>query len=202
MLGLLYILAAIIYGIVLIVVTGKAYRWGLSKWGRPKAYLTGLGGFLLIYLPVFWDRIPTLIAHQYYCSTQADFKIFKTLEQWKQENPEVVKALVPYEEGEKSIAIQNGSLDFINQRFVNEFQKVRYQILPITRITVSIKDTKNGEVLAQQVNFRSGYGNMMTAIDVRSLKFWLHETSCPIESARSDFAEFSQYKAAIKKIGN
>lgn len=53
----------------------------------------GFGAALLMYLIPFWDWIPTVAMHQYYCATEAGFWVYKTPEQWKQENPEVTKAL-------------------------------------------------------------------------------------------------------------
>ncbi len=48
---------------------------------------------LVFYLIPFWDWIPTVVAHQYYCATEAKFEVYKTIEQWKAENAEVVPQL-------------------------------------------------------------------------------------------------------------
>lgn len=50
------------------------------------AILGSLTVSLVIFLPVFWDTIPTRMAHDYYCKNEAGFTQYKTLEQWKAEN--------------------------------------------------------------------------------------------------------------------
>jgi predicted PurR-regulated permease PerM len=97
MIGLLVLVVGAIYLAVLVFVTRAAYRWASRK-GLPKSrrILTVAGGFLLVYLPVFWDHIPTLIMHKYYCEKEAGFWVYKTLEQWKTENPGVIEGLVSY----------------------------------------------------------------------------------------------------------
>lgn len=189
MLGLLYILAAIIYGIVLIAVTSKAYRWGLRKWGKPKAYLAGLGGFLLIYLPVFWDHIPTLVAHQYYCSTQAGFTANNSggkTGQAFQHNQSL--ALGSFNENNASLLAR----DLV---FTYRIDKV--SLLPINRTTEFIVDTKQQKILAQYVNFQSGYGNFMTADGISKWKVWLYKQSCEKKIVHSEINKFKDYKNAL-----
>lgn len=59
--------------------------------GRPR--LWGMMAGLVMYHLVFWDLIPTLVAHKYYCATEAGFWVYKTPEQWKLENPGVFETL-------------------------------------------------------------------------------------------------------------
>ncbi|TLS65382.1 hypothetical protein FEF65_13030 [Mariprofundus erugo] len=40
-----------------------AKKRGYNKWAW------GIGAFLLIFLPIFWDWVPTVLVHKYYCST-------------------------------------------------------------------------------------------------------------------------------------
>jgi hypothetical protein len=58
------------------------------KWGGVAAFV--------MYNLVFWDWLPTVVAHQYYCATEAGFWVYKTPEQWKEENPGVAETLSPY----------------------------------------------------------------------------------------------------------
>jgi len=46
-----------------------------------------------MYNLVFWDLIPTLAMHKYYCANEAGFWVYKTPEQWVKENPGVAKTL-------------------------------------------------------------------------------------------------------------
>ena len=53
----------------------------------------GWGAALVMWLIPFWDWIPTMVMHQYYCATEAGFWVYKTPEQWKLENPGVMEGL-------------------------------------------------------------------------------------------------------------
>jgi hypothetical protein len=76
MLGLILIFAFSIYVAisvaVVIAVARRVQRAGRSPW--PAAVATAFGMYLLL----FWDHVPTVIAHKYYCSTIPEAKIFKT----------------------------------------------------------------------------------------------------------------------------
>lgn len=49
--------------------------------------LWGWGAAFVMYNLMFWDWIPTVVAHKYLCATQSGFWVYKTLDQWKEENP-------------------------------------------------------------------------------------------------------------------
>ena len=73
----------------IVIASVKNYAEGQGKnvkyWGR--------GAALVMFLIPFWDWLPTIAAHQYYCATQAGFWNYKTLDQWKRENPGVFETL-------------------------------------------------------------------------------------------------------------
>ena len=85
-----------IYLLLLVWATRRGWRWGVEKkgWTGRKRWLGAAIGFLIVYLPVFWDWLPTVAMHQYYCATEAGFWVYKTLDQWKAENPGVMETLV------------------------------------------------------------------------------------------------------------
>ena len=64
---------------------------GWAKANNKRPWLWGSLAAFVMYNLVFWDWIPTQIAHKYYCSTQAGFWVYKTPEQWVKENPELTK---------------------------------------------------------------------------------------------------------------
>lgn len=82
--GLVIILAL---GLYLAIAIG-VIAWAVShaKKNGKSAARWGWGAALGMYLLVFWDWLPTVAAHKYYCSTEAGFWVYKTPEQWKAEN--------------------------------------------------------------------------------------------------------------------
>ena len=84
-----------IYLLLLIVGTAYGWRWAKRRgYSTAKRALCAFGGFLIVYLPLMWDLIPTDLAHRYYCKKEAGLWIYKTLDQWKAENPGVFETLV------------------------------------------------------------------------------------------------------------
>ena len=58
----------------------------------------GWGTAIVMYLIPFWDWIPTVAVHHYYCAKESGFWVYKTLDQWKVENPGVAETLVANKE--------------------------------------------------------------------------------------------------------
>ena len=175
MFGLIVFGLLAIYLVVLAWATRQGWRWGIEKkgWTGRKRWLGAAIGFLIVYLPVFWDWIPTVVAHKYYCEKEAGFWVYKTLDQWKAENPGVMEGLV------MKLSVQDtayGDLQIMNDRFAIETHRNR----PILLITTNIAerrlvDRKTGEILAKGVDVGSGVGNMATG---GGIKFWLNQQPC------------------------
>jgi hypothetical protein len=91
MLGLVVLFVIGIYFVLSLVVTIFAAHQA-DKRGKNPWVWGGLAAFAMYNL-VFWDLIPTLVMHKYYCSTQAGFWVYKTPEQWKAENSGVAETL-------------------------------------------------------------------------------------------------------------
>jgi len=123
MFGLIVLLVIAGYIAVSVLVVKATMRWARRR-GRS-AVRWGWGAGLLMYLPVFWDFIPTVLLHRYLCATEQGFWVYKTVEQWQQENPGVAETLswakVP--ESFEAPEISDGLL--LNQRFVWELRKHR-----------------------------------------------------------------------------
>lgn len=129
---------------------GFARRNGRSPLGW------GLVGFLVVFMAIFWDWIPTVVAHKYYCSTEAGFWVYKTVDQWKAENPGVMETLVA---NRGAPSARQGDMDnytdtyFLNPRF-NWVVKHNGQLLfNRWRHEQDVVDTKTNEVLARYVDF-------------------------------------------------
>lgn len=95
MIGLLYI---VFFGLYLWL-SVKAVKFA-SRWAERHGRSPRLWGFiagLAMYSLVFWDLIPTLALHRYYCASDAGFTLYQPLEQWKQAHPGIAGRLVPYD---------------------------------------------------------------------------------------------------------
>jgi hypothetical protein len=148
--------------------------WATRRgWQGRKRWLGAAYGFLIVYLPVFWDWMPTVAAHKYYCSTEAGFWVYKTPEQWKKENPGVMDGLV------MQLSVQAtpyGDLQIMNERFAIETHRRKPVFFLLTGIAERLLvDRKTGEVLAKGVDVGSGVGNMATG---GGFKFWLNQEPC------------------------
>jgi hypothetical protein len=53
----------------------------------------GFSAALVMYLIPFWDLLPTVVAEKYYCATESGFFQYKTIDQWKEQNPRVIDTL-------------------------------------------------------------------------------------------------------------
>ena len=149
-----------------------------KKTGRS-AKNWGWGVALVMYLIPFWDWIPTVAMHRYYCATEAGFWVDKTLVQWKQENPGVMEALVANAgEPHTSSGDAGDNVDtyFLNPR-LNMIVK-RIGPLPIHqwRYERALIDTKTNEVLGRYVDFSTSQERPMA--EWSGWKFWLDTRHC------------------------
>lgn len=166
-----------------------------------------LGATLGMYSLVFWDWIPTLLTHQYYCATEAGFWVYKTPEQWMRENPGVMETLVDnspqqYPNWPKEIWNEK-KVTAINQRFALIYtnhlvtSEESELFLHQWRWTTELLDKHTGDVLARHIDFSSGNGFVGGEME---LKFWLHRDSCS-EGGSWDrkFSEFiAQFRGRLK----
>lgn len=144
MLGLMFLLAFLIYLVIAIGVVVLVVRWAKKR--NRKSWLWGGLAAFVMYNIVFWDWIPTVVAHKYYCSTQAGFWVYKTLDQWKAENPGLAKTLVlPRDRTPQTRWVSNGYVEVhpLNQRFnwvVNSHSKTFF--LHISKREEEVIDAK------------------------------------------------------------
>jgi hypothetical protein len=161
-----------VYLLISFGVVAGAVRYATKHGKSPIRW--GLSAALVMFLIPCWDWIPTVVAHKYYCEKEAGFWVYKTLDQWKAENPGVLLNL----EG-RSTNTHNEEHEYtethqLNQR-INWVIKLRglSSILQISKREESLVDGKNNEVLARLVDFSRG--------DQRStgeIKFWLVSSDC------------------------
>lgn len=92
MIGLAYLALGALYVVAMVCLVGWAWRQG-RKLNRSVAIACATLAFLSLYLPVFWDFIPTIIAHRYYCAKDAGIVMVKDPRQWASEHAAETDAL-------------------------------------------------------------------------------------------------------------
>lgn len=195
MLGLAFMFVGVIYIAISVwlikLAMRQAEKRGIArwKWGVPVGFV--------MYLLIFWDHIPTLVAHQYYCKTEAGFTVYKTLDEWKQENPGVAETLT-YEDKVKSSRKNNKIIYYMNERF-DSIRSKDSIFLSVVRFKSQIIDKKNSDILAEYAFFRSG-GAFQNANDFTDYKIWLANTAC--DSHRNARTQFGEYLKMAKRIGD
>lgn len=184
MIGLIVFGAALLYLLISIGVVRWAIRYARDNDRSAKRW--GWGAALVMYSLVFWDWLPTVATHQYYCAKESGFWIYKTLDQWKAENPGVMETLsapglagspIKYEQFDGG----HGQTDtyLLNERFNWAVsQRDISRLLPIIRIEQEVKDAKKNEVLARYVDFATGNSVKDTVGPPGPLKFWLRDQHC------------------------
>jgi hypothetical protein len=197
MIGLMVLGVFGLYVLVSIIVVTITYRTAKSN-GAPEPRVRRAAGVaaLVMYLLLFWDWVPTVVAKQYYCRTQGGFSHYKTLDQWKAENPGVAETLVaptlaPYTKEDSVTTF------LLNQRFAWE---ARQQHLPLLSVIVyenRLVDRKTGELLARQGNVGTGDASPLVG---GSWKVWLDQGPCDGPGFPS-VAKFEKLVTDVKKLG-
>jgi len=146
-----------LYLVASIAIVVSAARTAKKKGRSPWRW--GGAAALIMYLLVFWDHIPTVLAHKYYCEKEGGFWVHKTVKQWKLENPGVAETLVANREGPST---RQGDMEnytdtyFLNQRLNWVARKTGPLLFNRWRWEKAVIDTKTNEVLAQYVDFPQG----------------------------------------------
>lgn len=181
--GALYLLISI--GVVIGAVS-FARKGGLSLWRW------GCGAALVMWLIPFWDWIPTVAAHKYYCSTEAGFWVYKTPEQWRAENPKVMETLVA---NKVPVVIQNAYV--LNQRFNWVIYETPYFPLNyMMREEQQVVDSKTGEILARYVDFSASQISRQAGWS--GWKMWLDSPHCT--GGDQNESSMRQFKNGLKGV--
>lgn len=197
--GLVILLVLGVYLLLSIGVVRYAARWARRQERRPWVW-GGLAALVMYHL-VFWDWIPTVVAHKYYCSMEAGFWVYKSLEQWKAENPGVMEMLVANRGAPSTRDGDDTNFTdtyLLNQRINKVVKEHRISsVLHIFRHEQELVDIKSNQVLARYVDFRAGYPSGVAGLAPRSAgltaaKFWLANDRCGDSGAhpQHQFYEF------------
>jgi hypothetical protein len=177
MTGIIVIPAVLLYLLLSIVVVYLAIRYARKSGRSAKRW--GWGAALVMYLIPFWDWLPTVATHQYYCAKDAGFWVYKTVDQWKAENPGVMEILVA-NKGAPSKTVYSGNnyttTFFLNPRFNWVVEKTGPFLVYRHQWKQELVDSKNGEVLARYVDFSTGENEKFPGEP--PIKFWLQSKHC------------------------
>ncbi len=193
MIGLMFLLAFGIYLAVSAWVVKATVHWarrtgrGVKRWGFVAAFV--------MYLLVFWDHIPTLLLHKYYCATKAGFWVYKTPDQWKRENPGWAETLT-WQSNAPDYQSPNITHGYrLNERFAWVIKTDESLVLPVRVSYETIVDLANNEVAIKRVNVGAGYIGRF-----EMLRFWTSLKPCI--SGKNEFGlyldEFHQMGREIK----
>lgn len=198
MMGLLYIVAFTVY---------LAIAIGIVWWVRAHARANGKssarwgwGAALVMYLIPFWDWIPTVAMHRYYCATEAGFWVYKSPEQWMKENPGAMETLFT-NQGEPSA--RNGDMKnytdtyFVNQRFNLIVKHSGQHLINRWRHEREVVDTKTHEVLGRYVDFSTSQEQRQAGWS--GWKFWLDRENCV--DGRDQLINFGKFYLQFKGAG-
>jgi len=191
------LLVAGIYLTVWVAIVIFSYNKTLkATQSKKQAFAVSAFFFLVMYLIPFWDLIPTLVAHKYYCDAQAGVVVHKTPEQWRIENPGVLNTLKPYEKSEM-IDSQFGRVSKSNDRFGSVVSVEKVGSFPVRKSYFAIIDIINEEIIYEKIDFVRGYGQFNVGAN-GWWKFWLYKNSCfSYEDAR-EFGKTSE--SFVKKL--
>jgi hypothetical protein len=201
MIGLIVLAVAVAYLLLWLVVVTVTYRIAKRKGAsRKKAWVAAGIACLLMYLIPFWDWLPTVAAHRYYCWKDSGFTVYKTLDQWKAENPGVAETLRWKDLSDHSVDPRTGNQTvFLNQRFLWETHYRHLPILPVTIYEDRLVDRETNAILARAVDLGTGCGNPMTSNEFCSWKGWLDQGRCDITGRAT--REFMEMETAARKLG-
>jgi hypothetical protein len=159
-------------GLYLLISFGVV-MWAMNyaKTNEKNTKRWGVGAALVMFLIPFWDWLPTVAMHQYYCAKDSGFWVYKTLDQWKAENPGVMETLVPNSDGKSA----NGAY-ILNQRFSWRIKKDGPLLFSRWRWEHEVVDSKTNEILARYVDFSTGSG--FIGGPPRLIKLWLQNDYC------------------------
>ncbi|MGB3937294.1 MAG: hypothetical protein WBL29_16460 [Burkholderiales bacterium] len=196
--GLAFLLVILIYVALLIAATVAGYRFAKARgWSRRKSWLGAATGFLLVFLPMFWDWLPTVWLHSYYCERYAGLTVHQTPNQWKDANPDIAKTLVRQQR-----PLRVGSKDKyyfqLNQRFRWEIESMQLPLW-LRRDDQRVVDGATGQVLSHYIDFSTGQSGTIDSF--RDYKFWMNRNSCERETQQSRRKEFNLLTVAFENLG-
>lgn len=177
MFGLAYLVA---FGLYLLISIGVV-RWAVNyaRKNGKSAKRWGWGAAFIMYSIVFWDWLPTVAVHQYYCAKDSGFWVYKTIDQWKAENPGGMEGLVANKGAQSS---RQGDMEnyadtyFLNSRFNWVVKHNGRFLFNRWRHEQEVVDTMTNAVLARYVDFSTSQERQQAGWS--GWKLWLANRHC------------------------
>lgn len=201
MIGLAYLLAAIVFLMVLGAAVSIAWRRGMKRGSRKRAWAYATIAFLAVYLPVFWDHIPTVLAHRYYCAKDGGLTVYKDPKVWLAEHKDELESLRVKPGGESVNQVLSDGWErshLINKVAVIDHRISRPIFLPgidLWREATRLVDLQNNDILAINI----GYGTYR-GFAAGGIKVWLYRNGCDQGSSRR-FGEVWAAYSIYEQIG-
>lgn len=179
MIGLMYLMAAAVYLVIMTKAVGFAWKKGLTSGSRKRAWIYGALAFLLVYLPVFWDHIPTVIAHRHYCAKDGGVHVYKDPQEWLAEHKGEIENLRVEAGGEhvgKTLPDGWDRSYLVNKYVAFETRNEDLYPLPkigVWRVSERLFALDSQEILATSIN----YGTYKS-FNSGGLRFWLNFPGC------------------------
>lgn len=155
----------------------------------------GWAAALVMFLIPFWDWLPTVAVHQYYCAKDAGFWVYKTLDQWNAENPGAMETLAANEFWPHQ-TIDGKDVAIMNQRMRLVYTKPGDVFLHRWPDTRELIDTKTHEVLGRYVDFSTSHEKRQAGWS--GWKFWLDSEYCP--GGENRVMQFGKYYSQFKGV--
>ncbi len=202
--GLVIIL---VMGLYLLIAIGVV-SWAMSyaKKNGKRVMRWGWGAAFVMFLIPFWDWIPTVAAHKYYCATEAGFWVYKTPEQWKRENPNM--RILDYGERKSDDFLMERTSDGGNRTTYTMKSNIKYSnyinpilfVLKNRRVEESLLDEKQKKYLAKKVTFQSGRLSGPPK-KLSHFKFWINLKQCEGENGNADKNTWDNSINEYRKLG-
>ncbi len=175
MLGLVVLFVIGLYLAISALVVWLAARWAKKR--RRRGWVWGGIAAFAMYNLVFWDLIPTLVMHKYYCATEAGFWLYKTPEQWVKENPGVMETLG------MSHLPERFHMDMPQLKYRHYGLSGRFYLLPDETVLIARYDTRG---TLRNVEFKKPDGSSGYQLNERIRHLDKTDESFPLSIRRHD----------------
>lgn len=205
MIGLIFIGIVLVYLAIVVAAPIIGARFAKNaEMGTTGIWLVGIGGFLLVTVPIFWDWAPTVMTWKQLCNKDAGFFVYKTPEQWKQENPGVAETLT-YKSLSDEIKLQDGTRYLRNQRIAWDTRNMQ-EAWGVWQRHETVVDLKTGQVLALYRNYSTGVSGSLVGGaggGLRAWKLWMARHTCEADSTKEpNLNGFSNMMVVFSKMGS